>query len=88
MYNTHMSSKAVPASDAKLELQEAVELIEISRVLFQKKLSEIKAKGLKTDDSAEKAKLELKAKELYVEYKKSLSVIEEYIDEVSANIIN
>lgn len=69
--------------DAKLDLDEALELIEISRGLFQKRLEEIKAKSKSTTNHSKLYMLEVEAQKLYEDYKKSLSAIEDYIDEAA-----
>lgn len=65
---------------AREDLEEALKLVEISRSLFQKKLSNLK-RGLDRETDRDKIKKLLDQSErLYCEYKESLSIIETYMD--------
>ena len=82
-----MSSKVITSSDFKLDLEEAIELIDISKNLFQQKLEVIKEKSASTKIPEQIEKYEAEAKILYEDYKRSIDVIDKYIDEVSASSI-
>ncbi len=83
-----MQTKRSIVVDKQLDLQEATELIEISRRLFQEKLAVIKSKSQETKDNKSKKDLETQAENLYNDYRKSLSEIEKFIDEVTNSVIN
>ncbi len=83
-----MQTKSDSVIDTQLDLQEAIELIEISRRLFQDKLSALKSKSEKAKDLKIKVNLEMQASDLYEDYKKSLAEIEKFIDEISKSITN
>jgi hypothetical protein len=79
-----MADQATPASNINEDVAEAMELVEITRRLFQKNLKEVKEKSSKTKNPKKLQEYEAEAKKLYEDYKKSLGVIEEYIDQIAA----
>ncbi len=79
MNNSIISKKQI-LEEIKKDLQEAVELVKISRDLFQKKLSVIKTEIISEKSKEKKKELLLKAEDLYRDYKDSLQIIEKYMD--------
>lgn len=70
----------------KQDLQESTELVEDSRVLFQKKLAQLTQKVSKEKNPEKIKALISQADTLFKEYKDSLEEIEEHIDEIDHNI--
>jgi len=73
-----MQMRNYPTTSASPELQEAHYLIEISRNLFQKKLSAFKHQVSRAKDEKEKEELLTQANKLHADYLHSLEVIKEY----------
>ena len=72
--------------EAQISLEEAIQLVEVSRVLFHKKLGVIQQKVEGETSEAQRRQLHDEAKELYRQYTTSLDVIENYIDEISRSV--
>ncbi|OGH11774.1 MAG: hypothetical protein A2857_04765 [Candidatus Levybacteria bacterium RIFCSPHIGHO2_01_FULL_36_15] len=70
---------------AKQDLDTAIELIYILEEDFQKKLTLLKKKA-ETASNKNKQKLVAEAKNLYLEYNESLTIIEDFIDQYNLAI--
>ena len=68
--------------EAEATLKEAVMLIETARLAFHERLDAIEADVQNASTEEEKKALEERAKELYEEYKKTLGLIEQAIEEI------
>ena len=63
------------------DIDEALELIEISHQLFLRRLSAIEAQSLLEENPRKKDVFRKKALKLFSEYKNSLQVIEKFIEQ-------
>ena len=63
-------------------MEESIEMIKISRDLFQIKLNAIKKEIADETNKKNREKLMLKAEKLYKEYKESLQLIKEYMNKI------
>lgn len=79
-----MADQATAAPNTKEDVAEAIELIEITRKLFQKNITALKQRGSQVDSKEKLQEYEAEAKKLYEDYKKSLQALEEYIDQIPA----
>ncbi|MCL4365831.1 hypothetical protein M1437_01230 [Patescibacteria group bacterium] len=78
-----MNEPISPDPEAMLaiaDIRESVDLIELSRKIFQEKLAAIRSKLEETHDLKQAKSLLAEAKDLSREYTESLKIIESYIE--------
>lgn len=80
MKTDQYASRQQIAISVKQDLEEALELVELSRKLFQEKLSALEELLTNEVDRNKIEKIVSRAEKLYREYKESLAVIEAFID--------
>lgn len=81
MKTVQYSLKQQTAIAVREDLEEALELVEISRKLFQEKLSALEKLLVDEADRNKIEKILRSAEKLYREYKESLKIIETYTDQ-------
>lgn len=81
MKTVQYSLKQQTAIAVREDLEEALELVEISRKLFQEKLSALEKLLVDEADRNKIEKILRSAEKLYREYKESLKIIETYADQ-------
>lgn len=81
MTNLQLQFSTDKVHQAQEKIEESIELVEISKTLFQVKLSALQ-KAIEKETSESKIKeLHKNIKDLYTEYRKSLEVIEDFMEE-------